>query len=68
MAIELRRIINEIYLRISSVHEIDVTESQVSLIDMALYRRPSKQHLLLKTSLRSIKVETINHEIYNTVC
>ena len=68
MAIELRRIINEIYLRISSIHEIDVTESQVSLIDMALYRRTSKQPLLLKTSLRSIKVETINHEIYNTVC
>ena len=68
MAIELRRIINEIYLRISSIHEIDVTESQVSLIDMALYRRTSKQPLPLKTSLRSIKVETINHEIYNTVC
>ena len=49
IAIELRRRVNEIYVRISSVHEIDLTESQVCLIDIALYRRMSKQTLPLKT-------------------
>ena len=48
IATELRRIINEIYVRISSIHEIDLTESQVCLIDMALYRGMSKQPLHLK--------------------
>ena len=48
IAIELLRRVNEIYVRISSVHEIDLTESQVCLIDIALYRRMSKQTLPLK--------------------
>ena len=43
IATELRRTVNEIYVRISSIHEIDLTESQVCLIDMALYRRMSKK-------------------------
>ena len=68
VGIELRRTNNKIYVRISSIHEIDLTESQVCLIDMALYRGMSKQPLHLKTWLKSIKVETINHEIYDTVC
>ena len=68
MGIELRRTNNKIYVRIFSIHEIDLTESQLCLINMALYRGMSEQPLHLKTWLKSIKVETINHEVYDAMC